>query len=138
MEIDNWLSLSLMLSLLLINILLYFSTDRETGLVINEMFSYIPYQNFYAALVLGLPFFLTVLISKEKALGGGDIRIALITGFLIGSNNLTNWLYITVFSALIYGLLVGYKKKSIKNLKIPFAPFMILGIVVSLLMDLYL
>jgi prepilin signal peptidase PulO-like enzyme (type II secretory pathway) len=138
MEIDNWLSLGLMLFLLLINILLYFNTDREAGLIISDTFSYIPYNNLYAALLLGLPFFLTVLITKEKALGGGDIRIALISGFIIGSNNIQTWLYITIFSALIYGLILGYKKKSIKNLKIPFAPFMILGTVLSLLLDMYI
>jgi prepilin signal peptidase PulO-like enzyme (type II secretory pathway) len=92
----------------------------------------------YAALLLGLPFFLTVLITKEKALGSGDIRIALISGFLIGRTNIMVWLYITIFSALIYGLILGYKKKSIKNLKIPFAPFMILGTVLSLLLDMYI
>jgi len=137
MEIDNWLSLGLMIVLLLINIFLYYYTEIESGLVISDTFSYIPYNNFYAALILGLPFFLTVLLTKEKALGGGDIRIAIITGLLIGKENLLTWLYITVFSALIYGLLLGYKKKSFKNLKIPFAPFIILGTVVSLLMDMY-
>ena len=138
MEIDNWLSLGLMIVLLLINIFLYYYTEIESGLVISDTFSYIPYNNFYAALILGLPFFLTVLLTKEKALGGGDIRIAIITGLLIGRYNLLTWLYITIFSALIYGLLLGYKKKSFKNLKIPFAPFIILGTVVSLLMDMYL
>jgi prepilin signal peptidase PulO-like enzyme (type II secretory pathway) len=138
MEIDNWLSLGLMLFLLLINILLYFNTDIEVGLIISDNFSYIPYNNLYAALLLGLPFFLTVLITKEKALGSGDIRIALISGFLIGRTNIMVWLYITIFSALIYGLILGYKKKSIKNLKIPFAPFMILGTVLSLLLDMYI
>ena len=137
MEIDNWVSLSLLLFLLAINLLLHFFLAPEVGLVVSEKFSYIPYHNFYTALVLGLPFFLTVLISKEKALGSGDIRIALISGFLIGSNNIRTWLYITVFCALTYGLILGYKKKKFKGLKIPFAPFMILGTVVSLLMDIY-
>ena len=138
MEIDNWVSLSLILLLLTVNLFLYFFLNPEVGLVISDKFSYVPYDNFLLALVLALIFLLIVVVSKEKAMGAGDIRIALIVGLLIGYNNVIVWLYITVFTALIYGLLLGYKKKSFKKLKIPFAPFMILGAIVSLLVDMYI
>jgi prepilin signal peptidase PulO-like enzyme (type II secretory pathway) len=71
-------------------------------------------------------------------MGAGDIRIAIIVGLLIGQGNAILWLYITIFSALFYGLILGYKKKKFKKLKIPFAPFMILGTVLSLLLDMYI
>ena len=138
MEIDNWVSLSLILLLLTVNLFLYFFLNPEVGLVISDKFSYVPYDNFLLALVLALIFLLIVVVSKEKAMGAGDIRIALIVGLLIGYNNVIVWLYITVFTALIYGLLLGYKKKNFKKLKIPFAPFMILGAIVSLLVDMYI
>jgi prepilin signal peptidase PulO-like enzyme (type II secretory pathway) len=137
MEIDNKLSLILMLSILAINLFLYFFLDQETGLIISDNFSYIPYNNFFLALFLALIFLLVVLVSKEKAMGAGDIRLAIIVGLLIGKSNLIPWLYITIFSAIIYGLLLGNKKKKFKRLKIPFAPFMILGAIVSLLIDMY-
>lgn len=86
------------------------------------------------AIVLGSIFQLIVLISKEKALGQGDVRIALITGLLIGMSNLLEWGYITIFSALIYGLILAFKKKKFKNLKIPLLPFMVLGILSVLLL----
>jgi leader peptidase (prepilin peptidase)/N-methyltransferase len=137
MEIDNWVSLSLILLLLSLNLFIYFTLDPQIGLRINDNFSYVPFDNFYLALILALIFLLIVLISREKAMGAGDIRIALIVGLLIGQSNAIIWLYITVFSALIYGLILGYKKKKFRKLKIPFAPFMILGAVLSLLIDMY-
>jgi prepilin signal peptidase PulO-like enzyme (type II secretory pathway) len=137
MEIDNWLSLSILLFLLSINLLLFFNGYKENALIISEKFSYFPYENLSLALMLGLIFLIIVLITKEKALGGGDIRLAIITGLLIGNSNSLPWLYITVFSAITYGLVIGYKKGSLKNLKIPFTPFMILGATVSLLIDMF-
>lgn len=138
MEIDNGVSLSLMLFLLLLNLFLHFFLDSEIGLAINENFTYLPYDNFFLALFLGLIFLLIVVTTKEKAMGSGDIRIAIIVGLLIGKGNSVLWVYITVFSALLYGLILGYRKKKFKGLKIPFAPFMILGAIVSLLIDMYI
>lgn len=88
-----------------------------------------------STLILGTLFQLIVLISKEKALGQGDVRIAIIVGLLIGLNNLIYWAYITVFSALIYGLIVAYKKRKFKGLRIPFVPFMTLGCMIVLLFN---
>lgn len=58
--------------------------------------------------------------------------MAIISGILVGMDNLL-WLYVTIFSALIYGLFLAKKKKKFKGLKIPFVPFMVLGMVVILL-----
>ena len=137
MEIDNMVSLFLMVFLFVLNIYLFFFFPFNREIMISENFSYIPYNNFVSALSLGLVFFLVVLITKEKALGDGDIRIGIIVGLLIGQSNLISWLYITIFSSLIYGLFIAYKERKIKNLRIPFAPFMILGGIVCLILDMY-
>jgi len=139
MKIDSWLTLGVIIFLLVINISLYFLTNPNIGLVVSARFSYIPYDNFLFALILAVPFLLIVLISKEKAMGFGDVRIAIIVGLLIGYSNSMIWIYITVFSTLLYGLLLGFKKKKkFKDIKIPFAPFMILAAVLSLLIDMYI
>ncbi len=139
MEIDSWLTLGAILFLLVINISLYFLTNPNIGLVVSERFSYIPYDNFLLALILSIPFLLITLISKEKAIGLGDVRVAIIVGLLIGYSNAMMWVYITVFSTLLYGLIVGYKKKKkLKDIRIPFTPFMILATVLSLLIDMYI
>lgn len=103
------------------------------GIEIVNGYTYLPLLNFYAAIILGSIFLLIVLISKEKALGQGDVRIAIIVGLLIGYNNILVWVYITVFSALFYSLIVLKEKKKIKGTHIPFVPFMILGVLIVLL-----
>lgn len=138
MEIDSWISLSVLLTLLLINLSIYIFFGPEISLIINEKYSYIPYDNLVLAIILGIIFFIIVLISKEEALGAEDIRVAIIVGLLIGKSNAIPWFYITVLSALVYGVILGNKKNKFKGLKIPFAPFMILGAIVSLLVDMYI
>ena len=134
MEVHTTVSFILMLILLLINVTLFFLFKDNLNINILNNWNYNPYNNILSTLTLGSIFQLVVLISKEKALGQGDVRIAIITGLLIGFNNLIYWLYITIFTALIYGFILAYKKKKFKNLKIPFVPFMVLGIIVLILL----
>ena len=134
MEVHTTVSFILMLILLLINVTLFFLFKDNLNINILHNWNYNPYNNILSTLTLGSIFQLVVLISKEKALGQGDVRIAIITGLLIGFNNLIYWLYITIFTALIYGFILAYKKKKFKNLKIPFVPFMVLGIIVLILL----
>lgn len=123
MEIDNLTSLVLMLFLIVITVILFFIPSYKDW----------AYQKLLGAVILGSIFQLIVLLTKEKGLGQGDVRLAIISGILVGMDNLVPWLYITIFSALIYGLVLAKKKKKFKGLKIPFVPFMVLGMVVILL-----
>jgi prepilin signal peptidase PulO-like enzyme (type II secretory pathway) len=68
-----------------------------------------------------------VLISREKWMGAGDIKIGLILGFLCGYPNVL----FGIFSAFILGSIVGLlyikiKNKTIKS-SLPFAPFLIIA-----------
>lgn len=136
MEVHKTVSFVLMLVLLTINILLFVIKGSHSEILIFNTWVFSPYQNIMSTLILGTLFQLIVLISKEKALGQGDVRVAIITGLLIGLNSLMSWGYITVFSALIYGLIIAYKKKKFKGLKIPLVPFMVLGIITLILITL--
>lgn len=132
MEVHNLISFILMILLVLLNILLYIFNKE---IHISNNWTYIPYNNILAILILGSIFQSIVLISKEKALGQGDVRIAIIVGSLIGYTYLIHWSYITVFTALAYGISLSIKKKKFKGLRIPFVPFMVLG---TLLLILYI
>ena len=123
MEVDNITSLILMLSLIVITVILFFIPSYKEW----------AFQKLLGAIILGSVFQLIVLVTKEKGLGQGDVRLAIISGILVGMDNLILWLYVTIFSALIYGLFLAKKKKKFKGLKIPFVPFMVLGMVVILL-----
>ncbi len=127
MEVDNMTSLILMLSLILITVILFFFIPSYKEWA---------YQKLLGAIILGSVFQLIVLITKEKGLGQGDVRLAIISGVLVGMDNLVPWLYITIFSALIYGLVLAKKEKKFKGLKIPFVPFMVLGIICVMIINL--
>ena len=135
-QVHNILSFVLMIALVGVNISLFFLFKNSLDIKLIGDWIYNPYYNMMGALILGSIFQLIVLVSKEKALGQGDVRIAIISGLLVGSINLTYWGYITVFSALAYGLIVAYKKKKFKGLRIPFVPFMVLGNVIIILINL--
>lgn len=130
MEVHSNISFVLMIVLVLLNILLY---SLKGDIQVINGWVYSPYQNILSILFLGTLFQLTVLVSKEKALGQGDVRIAIITGSLIGFGNIIYWSYITIFSALVYGVYIAYKKKRFRGLRIPFVPFMVLGTVLIIL-----
>lgn len=126
MEVDNVVSLILLIALLLVNLILFF---------FNIQFGEIALRNLLGAICLGTVFQLIVLSTKEKGLGQGDVRIAIISGLMVGFNNLVLWTYITVFSALIYGSILAVRKKQFRGLKIPFVPFMALGTIVILVLS---
>lgn len=128
-EVDHYMSLILLILFSLFNISLFILKGNEFGISLTEKWSYLPYQNLLGAVALGSIFQLLVLATKEKGLGQGDVRIAIICGLVIGFNNLIPWLYITIFSALAYGIFMAVKRKKFKGTKVPFLPFMILGIV---------
>lgn len=130
MEVHNLTSLILFFFLSVLNIVL-FLTKRDITLA--NGWQYIAYDNIFAALILGSISQLIVLTSKEKALGQGDVRMLLIAGLLVGKTNLMIWGYLTVFSALAYGVVIGLRKKKFKNVKIPLLPFIVLSIIITLL-----
>ena len=135
MEVHDSISMILLLVLVITNVILFFVfKDTEEIQLLNNWY-YNPYNNMLGAILLGSIFQLLVLLTKEKALGQGDVRIAIITGLLIGINSLIPCAYITVFSALIYGVILSRKKKKFKGLKIPFLPFMVLGIILLILIS---
>ena len=135
MEVHATISLILIVVLLLLNLGIYISSGSDGFVFIGENWRYSPYQNFISTIILGSIFLLIFLLSKEKGLGEGDIRIAIIIGLIIGFQNVLLWSYITVFSALIYGLILAFKKRKLKGLKIPFVPFMTLGCIVVILLS---
>lgn len=130
MEVHNLTSLILLFFLSVLNIVLFLI---KRDITLANGWQYIAYDNIFAALILGSISQLIVLISKEKALGQGDVRMLLIAGLLVGKTNLMIWGYLTVFSALAYGVVIGIRKKKFKNVKIPLLPFIVLSIIITLL-----
>ena len=80
-----------------------------------------------SGLVVSAPIFLIYFLSKERAMGLGDVYLAAIIGFLLGWKAGFIALYVAFVTGAIFGLiLIILKKKKIKS-KIPFGPFLVVG-----------
>jgi prepilin signal peptidase PulO-like enzyme (type II secretory pathway) len=86
-----------------------------------------------AAVAFGGSFFLLATISKGRWMGGGDIKLAIVMGLLLGLQKTALAMLIAFVSAAIIGLiLIGAKRKTRQDV-IPFGPFLIGGTVIAYL-----
>jgi prepilin signal peptidase PulO-like enzyme (type II secretory pathway) len=78
-------------------------------------------------------FFLGInVISKGKWMGFGDVKLAILLGFLISWPNILMAMFLSFFLGAIIGVgLILIKKKGMKT-EVPFAPFLITGTVITL------
>lgn len=85
-----------------------------------------------SGLIVGLPIFLIYFISRERAMGLGDVYLSAIMGFLLGWQAGFLALYIAFVTGAIFGLIIiALKLKKLKS-KIAFGPFLVIGMVVML------
>ena len=88
---------------------------------------YSPWYLLYGALIGAGFFLIIVLVSRGKWMGGGDIKLGLLMGIVLGFPLILLALFIAfVFGALVGIFLIILRRKKMKS-QIPFAPFLILG-----------
>lgn len=93
--------------------------------------SLLPYF-FISILAVTFPIWLIYFISKERAMGLGDVYLSAIMGFLLGWKAGLLALYIAFITGAIFGLLlIATKNKKLKS-KIAFGPFLVIGTVTML------
>jgi len=81
------------------------------------------------ALFFGLQF----LISKGKWIGGGDILIGLLIGFIVGWPKIIVVLFLSYILGSLVGLFLLILKKKKLSSKIPFGPFLVFSIWLTIL-----
>jgi len=87
---------------------------------------------FFAILISSGLFLLIFLISKGRAMGFGDVKLAVLMGLLLGFPNVLVALFLAfLFGAIIGVILMVLEKKSLKS-EIPFGPFLITGTFMAL------
>lgn len=126
----------LMAVLALFRPLLLFLSDRDLPSLISD------YQTVVlGGLAAGGVFFLLWLISRGRWLGFGDVKLALVVGFLLGPIQVFSALILAVWLGAVVGLILviltktglfGFKKYFTIKSELPFAPFIILGVVLNL------
>ncbi len=71
------------------------------------------------------------LMLKRDAMGWGDVKMALVIGFLLGLNFGYVAIFTAIFTGAVFGLLMMASKKmknqNYRNLEMPFGPFLALG-----------
>jgi leader peptidase (prepilin peptidase) / N-methyltransferase len=79
-------------------------------------------------------FFLAIfLLSKGKAMGFGDVKLALVLGLFLGWPNILVALFVAfVLGALVGLVLIAAKRKGMKS-EVPFGPFLIVGTLAAFL-----
>ena|SRR3990167_373801 len=78
-------------------------------------------------------FFILVVIGKGKWMGGGDILVGGLVGFWLGYPLISTVLLLSFILGAIYGgLLLATKKATLKT-AVPFAPFIIISSILTLL-----
>src|SRR3989339_2060984 len=88
--------------------------------------------NVLSGLIVALPIFLIYHISKERAMGLGDVYLSAIMGFLLGWQKGFIALYISFVTGAIFGLIIiVFKNKKLKS-KIAFGPFLVIGTIIML------
>lgn len=94
---------------------------------------------FLSGILLALPFAFLWFISRGTWMGLGDAKLALGLGWLLGFSRLLSGVILAFWSGAILGLIliIFSKKYGIKS-EIPFAPFLILGVLVAFLFELHL
>ncbi|MFA6383112.1 MAG: prepilin peptidase [Parcubacteria group bacterium] len=90
------------------------------------------YSGVLAAFAAFAIFFLLVAVSKEKWMGMGDAYLVILLGLILGWPNIILALFLAFMIGAIVGLvLIAGKKKKMES-RIPFAPFLILGALITL------
>ena len=94
---------------------------------------------FLSGILLALPFALIWLISAGTWMGLGDAKLALGLGWLLGFSRILSGAVVAFWSGAIIGLIliIFTKKYGIKS-EIPFAPFLVLGVIIAFLFELHL
>ena len=114
--------------IIIASIIMLIFSGPNTVINIWDGFSFNAQNILLGGLVAGSFVGLIVLFSKERAMGIGDIPIAAMLGLILTSKYLLAGFYITIMTALVFGLVTAAIVRRFKGLKIPFVPFICLGI----------
>ncbi len=84
-------------------------------------------------LLIGLPLLAVFLLTKQKGMGFGDVKLGFIMGYLLGWSSGFIALYIAFITGALAGLMAIFLHKRKFKSKLPFGPFLVLGTVAMLI-----
>lgn len=101
----------------------YFIFHNSLSFILNSLYGGLALGGFLGAIVV---------LSKEKWMGTGDISLGFLIGLMAGwPNVILTTLLSFIFGGVLGLILIGAKNKTLKD-KVPFAPFLILSLWITL------
>lgn len=92
-----------------------------------------------SGVIIALPFALTWLLSRGAWMGLGDAKLAVGLGYLLGLTRAVSGVVLAFWSGAIIGIiLIIFSKNHKMKSEIPFAPFLVLGMILAFLFELHL
>lgn len=84
-------------------------------------------QAIFASVVIGLFFLILILATRGKGMGGGDLKLGMFMGLVLGIYGSLEALVVAFISGSIVGLALIVTKKKNFGQTIPFGPFLSIG-----------
>lgn len=97
-------------------------------------FSEVALPRLVGGLLAGTLFYALVFFSRERWMGMGDVWVAAVLGLLVGIQYLLPTLTLSFFFGAVIGVALLWLGKKTGKSQIPFAPFLIAGLAVVLLL----
>lgn len=85
-------------------------------------------------LAIGFLIFGLCYLVARGGMGAGDVKLVAVLGFYLGSTALMPVLILSVFASAIYSIFKLIRKKTNLKAEIPFAPFVLIGTVVGIML----
>lgn len=86
-----------------------------------------------AAVVAGGALLLLVAVSKGRAMGGGDVKLAFAMGLMLGAQGMAVGLLVAFNTAALVGVVLIISKLKGRKDQIPFGPYLVGGTIVAFL-----
>lgn len=91
----------------------------------------ITWQDACEGAVLGGSLLLGLRTVSDRGMGWGDIKLAMVLGWWLGTTGICITLYMAFMSGGVYGLYLLLRQKFDRSMMVPFGPFLALGAIVS-------
>lgn len=93
--------------------------------------------NYLISSIFAFLFLLLIYFLSNGKLGGADIKIYALIGLGIGIKNAVASLFLASMVGTLLSLPIIIKKRSIKNIEMPFIPFITIGILMTYFIDVF-
>ncbi len=105
-----------------------------TGVALPKLITLYGWPLVHGCIVMA-PLLLVYLLTKGKGMGFGDVKFSFVAGFILGMWNGLAALYLAFIAGGVVGGYLLISKRSKPKSKVPFGPFLILGLYLMLFLD---